>query len=419
MKQTKLLSAGALPNVRRLLSGWMAVLFFMGAVLIAPPTTVAYATDEDKLKEELSELTDALEESKEDLAALESLVKTEEQKKAYLSAEIETLTLQMDVILSTIALVQEEINKTQLSIQDKIAEIAEKQTEYDAEFEAFGNRLAAMQELNDGGAVAILSAVKNLYQLLTFDQTLQDISDKNAEMLYDLEAQRTALETAKADLETTQETLKTQHEALDVQYANLETTKASINANYLAVSDSIEEAEAAQKELEEKIEADTIRFDEVKSELDSLHSGAEDAYGDLDFTGTFICPLPAGQYRISQYFKPSEHPALDYAAAEGTPIYATASGYVTAAQWNSGGYGYYVLIYHGQCENNTFSSLYAHMVRAPSVSVGQYVEQGQVIGYVGNTGNSFGNHLHYELWANSNINNSVANKAQRVNPLDY
>ncbi len=419
MKETILLKKVSQQRLRRALSVWMAMLFFIGSVFIVPPSAVAYASTETELKEELGELSAALAESKEELAELEALVETEEEKQDYLSAEIDTLTLQMNVIISTIALVQEEINTTQLSVQEKILEITEKQAEYDEEFAAFGARLAAMQELNDGGAVAILSAMQNLYQLLTFDQTLQDISDKNAEMLYDLEAQRTSLETAKADLEATQATLEAQYDALDVQYENLESTKDSIYANYVAVGKSIEEAEAAQQALEEKIEVDTIRYDEIASELEKLMSDAEDYYPDAEFSGGFICPLPSGSYYISQYYSASEHPAIDYAAPAWTPIYATADGYVTAAQWNSGGYGYYVLIYHGAYNGNTFSSLYAHMVQAPSVSVGDYVTQGQLIGYVGNTGYSFGNHLHYELWANSSASNSVANKAQRVNPLDY
>ncbi len=411
------LNHNAAPKLR-VLSLVVAALFFMGAVVVLP-RNVAQAATSSELQAELDELTESLAQSEAELAALKAQVETEEQEQAYLSSEIDTLTLQIDVIVATIAQVQESINLTQLAIQDKILEINSKQTEYDEEFAAFGERLAAMQELNDGGAVAILSTIQNIYQLLTFEQTLQDISDKNAEMLYDLESQRVALETAKTELEETQATLEAQYAALDEQYISLEATKASIYSNYVAISNSIAEADAAMDALEEQIEEDSIRFDEVASELEDLMSQAEDTYGDLTFTGAFICPLPSGSYYISQYYNASSHPAIDYAAPEWTPIYATASGYVTAAQWNSGGYGYYVLIYHGERSGNTFSSLYAHMVQAPSVSVGDYVSQGQLIGYVGNTGNSFGNHLHYELWANSSMSNSVANKAQRVNPLDY
>ncbi len=403
----------------RVLSLLLALAFFVGSGVIVSPSGMAYAATQEELQEELDELTESLAQSKEELAELEAKVETEAQEQEYLESEIDTLTLQIDVIVATIVQVQEDINVTQVAVQEKIQEIATKQGEYEAEFEAFGARLAAMQELNDGGSMAILSTIQNLYQLLTFDQTLQDISDKNAEMLYRLENQRVALEMAKTELEETQATLEEQYASLNTQFESLDATKDTIYSNYIALGNSIEAAEQAQAELEEQIEIDTIKYSEVESAIQELIANSGDDYGDLEFSGGFINPLPSGTYYISQYYSASSHPAIDYAAPEYTPIYATASGYVTAAQWNSGGYGYYVLIYHGEMSGNTFSSLYAHMVQAPSVSVGDYVTQGQLIGYVGNTGNSFGNHLHYELWANASMSNSVANKAQRVNPLDY
>ncbi len=403
----------------RVISLCVAMLFFLGAVVVMPTGDIAYAATEAELQAELDELSESLAESKEELAELEAKVETEEQQQEYLASEIDVLELQIEVIAATIATVQENINIKQTEIQAKIIEISEKEIEYDEEFALFGERLAAMQELNDGGAIAILSTISNLYQLLTFEQTMQDIADENAQTLYTLENQRIALEEAQAELEAAQLALEEEYITLDAQYESLASTKSTITSNYVALGKSIEEAEAAADALEEQIEADTIKYNEVAAEIQSLIENSGDDYGDLNFAGDFICPLPDGSYYISQYYDATDHPAIDYAAPEYTPIYATASGYVTAAQWNSGGYGYYVLIYHGECSGNTFSSLYAHMVQAPSVSVGDYVTQGQLIGYVGNTGNSTGNHLHYELWANSTIDNSVANKAQRVNPLDY
>ena len=99
----------------------------------------------------------------------------------------------------------------------------------------------------------------------------------------------------------------------------------------------------------------------------------------------------------------------DFAAPGGTPIYAAASGYVQVAGWSSGGYGNYVIIYHGKMsDGNTYTTLYAHM-RSVATSAGKYVKQGELIGYVGTTGNSTGNHLHLEVWKGGS-------KANAVNP---
>lgn len=105
---------------------------------------------------------------------------------------------------------------------------------------------------------------------------------------------------------------------------------------------------------------------------------------------------PAGETYLSgnDYFP--GHYAIDIAAVEGAPIYAASSGLVTkaASGWNSG-YGNYVVIDH--C--NGYTTLYAHL-SVINVSVGTVVGRGAVIGASGNTGNSFGAHLHFEVRLN-------------------
>lgn len=108
---------------------------------------------------------------------------------------------------------------------------------------------------------------------------------------------------------------------------------------------------------------------------------------------------------ITQYFT-WYHTGLDIAGPAGTPIYAAKSGTVMEAScgWNYG-YGCHVLLDNG----GGFSTMYAHMVQQPSVSVGQSVNQGQLIGYRGSTGRSTGNHTHFEIRIGGHV----------VNPLGY
>lgn len=121
-------------------------------------------------------------------------------------------------------------------------------------------------------------------------------------------------------------------------------------------------------------------------------------------TGIFQWPLPDA-YSITSGFGEREdptngedsfHTGTDIAAPLGTPILAAADGTVTIANatdsWG-GSYGYYIKIDHG----NGFETLYAHC-SAICVTSGQAVQQGEVIGYVGSTGNSTGNHLHFEVF---------------------
>ena len=134
---------------------------------------------------------------------------------------------------------------------------------------------------------------------------------------------------------------------------------------------------------------------------------------DLHLTTTldFICPLES-YTAISAPFRTDDsdtppHLGVDFAAAGGTPVQAAQSGVVTQAGWDDD-HGYFVTIYHGAnaAANDdgtypaNYATSYAHLQSKPAVQVGQRVAQGDVIGYVGSTGSSTGNHLHFQLLVN-------------------
>ena len=108
-------------------------------------------------------------------------------------------------------------------------------------------------------------------------------------------------------------------------------------------------------------------------------------------SGSLMWPVPG--YRSVSRWMSSGHKGSDICAAYGTPIYAADSGVVTAAGWNAAGhgYGYSIIINHGG-----MTTLYAHC-SSVVVSSGQYVKQGELIGLVGSTGWSTGNHCHFEI----------------------
>ncbi|MBD0352544.1 MAG: M23 family metallopeptidase, partial [Flavisolibacter sp.] len=101
-------------------------------------------------------------------------------------------------------------------------------------------------------------------------------------------------------------------------------------------------------------------------------------------------------YRIDPIYKTIKmHAGLDFTAPQGTPIYATADGVVKLAGFSDGGYGNHVIVNHGY----GYETLYGHMVRIKA-RVGQKIERGEIIGYVGSTGKSTGPHCHYEVHKN-------------------
>jgi hypothetical protein len=120
-------------------------------------------------------------------------------------------------------------------------------------------------------------------------------------------------------------------------------------------------------------------------------------------TSTFVWPTPGRQ--ISGFSYSSFHPAIDIGGAIGNAIYASDTGVVVYAGWNTYGYGNLVIIDHG----TGWQSLYAHLDRI-DVGCGQSIFQGSQVGTMGVTGNSSGPHLHFEL---------QSDQYGKVNPLNF
>ena len=171
-----------------------------------------------------------------------------------------------------------------------------------------------------------------------------------------------------------------------------------------------------RKRMEQRLE-ELYTLQEIFPSDGIAGGGGEIIDPDADWIGTgiFQWPLPENG-TITSYFgnrvnpvtgKPDFHTGTDIAMPEGTPILAAADGTVEIANgtdsWGDS-YGYYVKLDHG----SGFETLYAHC-SSICVTAGQEVSQGEVIGYVGTTGNSTGNHLHFEVRKNG----------QRVDALDY
>lgn len=139
-----------------------------------------------------------------------------------------------------------------------------------------------------------------------------------------------------------------------------------------------------------------VSLQSAAAEAQDIEEGLEEAE---EMGINFIWPLPYPYYSnyITSYFGyrsvyigSSYHRGIDIHAARGTSIYAVADGTVVVSGYGSSE-GYKIIIYHG----DGLYTLYYHMCTASTLEVGDKVTQGQVIGYVGSTGNSTGNHLHF------------------------
>ena len=381
---------------------------------------------QDKLSQSITQHKKELSDAKKKESAAKALESELKERVTVIQDQISVLSGQIADVQNSIGQKEQEISAKETEIADKQTEIENKQVEIDDQWSDFKKHMAAMQELRDGGSVAMLSAVNDLYELLTFNEVMQDISVKDTEIMDNMKAAKQGLENdkaeledQKADLEAQRADLKSKKSDLDSQNAQMQSKQTELNNSISAAQMTAAEAKKAQETAQAAIESDELNYEAVKKEIQKLIAAAAAAKPQLSFTG-FACPLKSYTRISSEYGWRKNpvsgvnklHAGIDLAAAGGTPIYAAASGYVQVAGWSSGGYGNYVIIYHGKMsDGNTYSTLYGHM-KSVATSAGKYVKQGELIGYVGSTGNSTGNHLHLEVWKGGS-------KANAVNPRSY
>ena len=377
----------------------VAVAMTMTLSTVMTPLAAASVSDlRQKLQEQqaaLEKVNQQLKETQSDKADAQALKTQLEQQKSLLLSQIGTLTEQIGGLDNEIVNKQDEINQKQ-------QEVDQKQAEYDQRWADFKDRMRAMQRLNDGGSIALLSSATNLYQLLTFATTLEQIVSKDEEICQQLEDEHTQLEQQRAELEQAKADLEATKADYEAQKAALNSKTSELAENISQTDESISKAEAEEQALKEaQIEANK-KVDEAAKELDAALNAANQAYGNASIQCSLDFGRPLATYKyVSCYFGGNGHRGTDYAAPGGTEIYAVSGGVVTAAAYHYS-WGYYVQVYHGKDDNgNSYSTLYAHMNSAPIVSVGQSVSKGQRLGYVGSTGNSTGNHLHLEMKVNN------------------
>ena len=400
----------------RAASLFLAAACLLLSVSVYPATA---ATSMSSLQNKLDKLSQSIVQHKKELSNAKKKEQAAKALESELKEKVTVVQSQISVLKGQIAEVQNSIGLKEQEIAAKEQQITEKEAEIADQWGDFKQHMAAMQELRDGGSVAMLSAVNDLYELLTFNEVMQDISIKDTEILDNMKNAKEALESDKLTLESQRSELQSKKADLDAQNSQMRAKQSELNSSVAAAQMSAAEAQQAQKDAQAAIESDEMNYEAVKKQIQKMIAAAAASKPTLSFTG-FICPLKSYSRISSEYGWRKNpvtgvnklHAGTDFAAPGGTPIYAAASGYVQVAGWSSGGYGNYVIIYHGKMsDGNTYSTLYGHM-RSVATSAGKYVKQGELIGYVGSTGNSTGNHLHLEVWKGGS-------KANAVNPRGY
>lgn len=407
----------------RLMCVILCFLMLGGVMFTAVGILIAKGASSSQIREEL----EALQEQADEIAGRSAALQEELAANA---TETQTTIEKKVDIDRQISLTQEQIENTKLQIQQYNLLIAEKQKELEASElelaemnERYRTRLRAMEESGSVSYWAILFQASNFSDLLSRMNDIHEVAEADERMIDEMALKAQQIEDDRAELEAEMDLLEQTQEDLALMELTLEEQRGEADELLLELeeaSNNLTEEYLANAEREAALQAELIQTQlayeqalsaEQKAAMAAQNKNNVAGGGTVSGGGSgFSSPLNyltvtcAFGPRIHPLWNtPSNHTGVDLAANQGDPIYAIASGTVTAAGY-SDAYGYNVTLSHG----NGYGSMYAHMTNY-TVSVGQSVTQGQIIGYVGSTGWSTGPHLHFEIYVNG----------APVNPMKY
>lgn len=402
---------------RRLARG---VALALAVLLMLPVRTLATTIDEVQNRQE------ELKQENEDLQAkIDALKEDEEAALAYqeeLTGKIDENEQKIDQARATI----EEMNG---KIKELEARLSLSEEKYQGTIDAFKERLKALYVSGGSslGTLEILLDSESLSEFFTRQELVEVMAQRDQSMLDQLDAymeetqgDREELVAAQQEVADSKKAIEAAQDELEVLYEENDLLVASLEGQQAQAQEQIAANEAEDAELQAQLEAliaERNRQEEEKRQQalqnqQAQNGGSDGGEGATQPSGgtgvepvtpglqsgfSPIWPLPGvGVGSITGHFGDmyfnGPHNGLDIGAGYGTPIVAAQAGEVISAQYHWS-WGNNVLIWH----NETFSTRYAHM-SSIAVSAGQYVEQGQIIGYVGSTGESSGNHLHFEVY---------------------
>lgn len=355
---------------------------------------------------------------KDELSDIKAQKKDAEERLAAIRNDLSKAKEQMELIQGQVVLTESQINASQQlldqydgDIAAKEAEIADLEVQEQEQLQEFYRQTRWMEETGSVSYLSILFQASSFSELLDYADLITNIMEYSNRIIDRLENTQRQIGEARDAVQAVRNEEAAAKEELEGQKAELEAKRAEQDKLLKQIAASESEAAEEAKKLAESESLINKQLKEAErkyaQQLAELERQNQQNNNNVNMTsGNWYWPLP-GRYKISSLFgsridpingRRDNHTGTDIPAPSGTPIYAAQDGVVTTVNRNqyASSYGYYCIISHG----NGYATLYAHQCQVPPLSEGQTVSKGQVIGYVGTTGRSTGNHLHYELRVN-------------------
>ena len=411
-------------------------------LIISCSTNISLAVNEQQLNNEKQSNNQKITETEAEKEKVQE-IKDETVK------EVAKLDSQIDEYQSQINSLDDQIEEANTKIADANAKLEKAQKDYENQQKTLEERVVALYEAGETTYLdALLSSSESITDFISSYYVVSEIAESDLDLLNEIDKQKTEIENAKQELQNSKneltsakaskeqvssqlqstksekskyvEQLSEQEKQLQTQIYEIKQANISIDQQIKAYQAELErERERKRKEEEEKKkqQSNSSSNNSGSNSGSSSNSGSNSNSGSTakPSTSGFIYPVPSAYARVTTGWYYSDgrlHGASDFGSGgiEGQPVYAVADGIVVITAALTTSYGNYILIAH----DNGLYTLYAHgQAGSIAVSKGQRVKQGQQIMRVGNTGNSFGAHLHFE------VRTSPGLYENRKNPINY
>ena len=369
----------------------------------------------------LSDLQQKQSQLKQQQAQVAQQIQSLKNDKAKQQQYKDALNAQIGVVQGQIDNLNAQISGYDNDIKAKETEIAGKQQDINTNYQKLKERLCALYLTGEASNIEIILNSQSVMDLADKTELLQSITAYDTNLINTIKSEMAGIKSQESDIQKNKAAVTAAKTEYDQKQSELSALVSQTNAVIAKISSDQSGAEAKNKEiLDAEAKADQAIDDWYRNYYASQQQhnggGSNNGGGSGGYVskGNFTWPVPSctnitqgyGSYDMGSFHKGID---ISGAGVYGAPIVAADSGRVIKAGygvWGDGygGYGNVVVIDHG----GGFSTLCAHM-SSVAVSAGQQVSKGQVIGYVGSTGQSTGAHCHFEIRVNGSA----------VNPMNY
>lgn len=377
---------------------------------------LAKSAEQEELENEKSKVDSQIKEAQEKQEQLEA-------EKSETMKTVESLITQISSVQAEVDQLESRISELQTEISSRERDIEQKEEEYNEQEKLLDARIVALYKSGDTSYLDVLLTSSSITDFLAKYYMAEELINYDKELMQSIKQQKADIETEKTQLEADKKELDTSLAQTEQKKTSLKSLKNEkedyvdqLTAEEKEVQEEIEELEEENRKIANEIKEAQIRYQKQLEELKNNSGSSSSQSG----SGYFIRPVSSGPITATAYYSSGKfHGAVDYGVSVGTPVKAAADGVVMTTKNLSSSYGTYVVIQHA----NGLQTYYAHG-KSGSISVepGEIVKQGQQIMLSGNTGNSSGPHLHFEV-RKSPYNYSYSAKAygqdSRVDPLQY